>query len=327
MTQTLLAADNLVKTFSVGGGLFGASDSLHALSDVSFTLDAGETLAVVGESGCGKSTLARCLVGLIDLTGGALVVDGRDSREFLAQDFLGFHRFIQIVFQDPQASLNPRRTIQQSVADALRLHRICARKDERANVAQLLERVGLSGDYLDRYPHELSGGQRQRACIARALAVEPKVLVCDEPVSALDVSTQAQIINLLKDIQSRFGIAYLFISHNLNLVEHISDRIAVMYLGQIVEIGTAATLRRTLLHPYARALFAATPIIGRDAGERAPSLLAGDVPSPLRPPSGCRFRTRCSFATDLCATQPPVLRQVDGRMVRCHYAEEIEVAR
>jgi oligopeptide/dipeptide ABC transporter ATP-binding protein len=326
MTEPLLVARDLVKTFSAGGGWFGASETVQALSGVSLDLAPGETLAIVGESGCGKSALARCLIGLTDLTDGELTVGGEDSRVFIKRDALAFHRFIQIVFQDPYASLNPRRTIQQSIADALRLHRMCKQNEERARVADLLSRVGLSADYLERYPHELSGGQRQRACIARALAVEPKVLVCDEPVSALDVSIQAQIINLLKDIQRRSGLAYIFISHNINLVRHISDRIAVMYLGQIVELGTTEALRNNLLHPYSRALFAATPVIGRSVDERAPNLLTGDVPSPLHPPSGCRFRTRCSFATNRCAAELPSLRQVAGRMVRCHYAEEIDVA-
>jgi oligopeptide/dipeptide ABC transporter ATP-binding protein len=323
MTKPLLVARDLVKTFSVGGGWLGGSETVHALSGVSFDVAPGETLAIVGESGCGKSTLARCLIGLTDLTEGSLIVSGKDSRAFIREDALAFHRFIQIVFQDPYASLNPRRTIEQSTADALRLHRMCRRAEERTRVADLLSRVGLSADYLERYPHELSGGQRQRACIARALAVEPKVLVCDEPVSALDVSIQAQIINLLKDIQRRSGLAYLFISHNLNLVRHISDRIAVMYLGQIVEIGTADALGRKPLHPYSHALFAATPVIGRRADERRPNLLTGDIPSPLHPPSGCRFRTRCRFATELCATEAPHLREVADRMVRCHFAEEI----
>jgi oligopeptide transport system ATP-binding protein len=324
MTATpLLVARDLVRTFPVGGGWFGTPDVVHALSGVSLEVAPGETLAIVGESGCGKSTLARCLIGLTDLTDGELIVDGLESRAFIRRDALAYHRFIQIVFQDPYASLNPRRTIQQSIADALRLHRMCKRSEERARVTALLAQVGLSDDYLGRYPHELSGGQRQRACIARALAVEPRVLVCDEPVSALDVSIQAQIINLLKDIQRRSGLAYVFISHNLNLVLHISDRIAVMYLGQIVEIGTARTLRDRMLHPYSRALFAATPVIGRGADERLPTLLRGDVPSPIHPPTGCRFRTRCDFATELCATEPPQLRQIADRMVRCHYAEDM----
>jgi oligopeptide/dipeptide ABC transporter ATP-binding protein len=321
VTAPILAARDLRKSFSVGGGWFGTSDQLHALSDVSFDLHPGETLAVVGESGCGKSTLARCLTGLMDLTSGSFVVAGRDGRTFIREDALQFHQVVQIVFQDPYASLNPRRTVRQSIADALRLHRKCKRSDERTRVTDLLLQVGLSGDYLERYPHELSGGQRQRVCIARAIAVEPKVLVCDEPVSALDVSIQAQIINLLKEIQRRFGIAYVFISHNLALVQQISDRIAVMYLGEVVEIGAAATMRRTFLHPYSRALFAATPVIGRRLEDRARIPLTGDVPSPLHPPSGCHFRTRCPFAAARCGEEKPELREVSGRLVRCHFAE------
>jgi oligopeptide/dipeptide ABC transporter ATP-binding protein len=320
VTEPILTARELRKSFSIGGSWFGKPDQLHALSNVSFDLFPRETLAIVGESGCGKSTLARCLAGLADLTSGSFVVAGRDGRAFIRDDALRFHRAVQIVFQDPHASLNPRRTVRQSIADGLRLHRICERSEEPARVTDLLLQVGLSADYLERYPHELSGGQRQRVCIARALAVDPKVLVCDEPVSALDVLIQAQIINLLKDIQRRLSIAYIFISHNLALVRQISDRIAVMYLGEIVEIGTAAVMRGTLLHPYSRALFAATPVIGsREADRTRP--LTGDVPSPLHPPSGCHFRTRCQLADARCKEQKPELREVSGRLVRCHFAE------
>ena len=323
MTEPILAARDLRKSFNVGGGWFGAPDQLHALSDVSFDLYPGETLAVVGESGCGKSTLARCLAGLMDPTAGSFAVAGSDSRAFIRDDALAFHRAVQIVFQVPYARLNPRRTVRASIADALRLHRMCKREEQKSRVTDLLVQVGLSVDYLDRYPHELSGGQRQRVCIARALAVEPKILVCDEPVSALDVSIQAQIINLLKDIQRRLGIAYVFISHNLALVRQISDRIAVMYLGEIVEIGTAAAMRRTFLHPYSRALFAATPVIGSSHEDRIRIPLTGDVPSPLHPPSGCHFRTRCRFAAARCAEEKPALREVCGRLVRCHFAEVV----
>ena len=321
MTEPVLAAHNLRKSFSVGGSWLGRSDELHALSDVSFDLFPGETLAVVGESGCGKSTLARCLAGLMEPTAGTFAIAGSDARTFIREDALRFHRAVQIVFQDPYASLNPRRTVRQSIADGLRLHRMCERGEQTARVTELLLQVGLSADYLGRYPHELSGGQRQRVCIARALAVEPKILVCDEPVSALDVSIQAQIVNLLKDIQRRLGIAYIFITHNLALVGQISDRIAVMYLGEIVEIGSAAAMRRTFLHPYSRALFAATPTIGSREEDRIRAPLSGDVPSPLHPPSGCRFRTRCAFATARCAEEKPELREASGRLVRCHFAE------
>jgi oligopeptide/dipeptide ABC transporter ATP-binding protein len=326
MTEPILAAKDLRKSFNVGGGWFGAPDQLQALSDVSFDLYPGETLAVVGESGCGKSTLARCLTGLMEVTSGSFTVTGADGRAFIRDDALRFHRAVQIVFQDPYASLNPRHTVRRSIADPLRLHRMCERAEERTRVTDLLEQVGLSADYLDRYPHELSGGQRQRVCIARALAVEPKILVCDEPVSALDVSIQAQIINLLKDIQQRRGIAYVFISHNLALVRQISDRIAVMYLGEIVEMGAAADMRRALLHPYSRALFAATPVIGSRHEDRMRVALTGEVPSPLHPPSGCHFRTRCPFAAPRCAEEKPRLREVLGRLARCHFAEAVSAS-
>jgi oligopeptide/dipeptide ABC transporter ATP-binding protein len=297
MTAPLLRAQNLVKEFRTGGAFTRGAGTVHALSDVSFEIEPGETLAV----------------------------DGEDAHALLRAEPLRFRRMIQIVFQDPYASLNPRRTIQQSIGDALRLHRLCAPKAQRAAVTGLLERVGLSADYLGRYPHELSGGQRQRVAIARALAVQPRLMVCDEPVSALDVSIQAQIINLLKEIQKALGVAYLFISHNLALVRHISDRIAVMYLGQIVEIGPASEMRRNLLHPYSRALFAATPEIGRDKTKVAPTL-RGDVPSPINPPSGCRFHTRCPIAQARCAQERPELRALDGRLVRCHFAEQMLTA-
>ncbi len=322
MTAPLLRARNLVKEFRAASAWTRHARVVHALSDVSFDIEAGETLAVVGESGCGKSTLARCVTALNDLTSGTLLVEGKDAHALLRAEPLRFRQTIQIVFQDPYASLNPRRTVEQSVGDALRLHRICTPAAQRASVAALLERVGLSADYLRRYPHELSGGQRQRVAIARALAVQPRLVVCDEPVSALDVSIQAQIINLLKEIQKALGVAYLFISHNLALVRHISDRIAVMYLGEIVEIGPADAMRRKLLHPYSRALFAATPEVGRDRAAAAP-MLHGDVPSPIDLPSGCRFHTRCPIARPRCTHEPPELRHLDGRDVRCHFAEEM----
>jgi len=322
MSDALLEAHDLVKQFRVGGGMAFTPRHVHALSGVSLSLRAGETLAVVGESGCGKTTLARCLIGLLEPTSGTIRAAGEDAAALLKRDPLRFRRFAQIVFQDPYASLNPRRTVYQTIGDGLRIHAICPRGERRGRAAALLARVGLSGDYLDRYPHELSGGQRQRVAIARALAVEPSVIVCDEPVSALDVSIQAQVINLLRDLQRDTGVAYLFISHNLALVRHIADRIAVMYLGQIVETGSIAEFRRRLAHPYSRALFAAAPEIGRDRAA-APALLAGDVPSPIDPPSGCRFHTRCPYAEARCAAEEPALREVDGRQVRCHLAERI----
>lgn len=321
--KTMLEARDLTKHFYSGGGLLQRAQVVHALSGVSFTLGEGETLAIVGESGCGKSTLARCLTGLSEPTGGTLALEDEDVPTMLARNPQKFRRAVQIVFQDPYASLNPRRTVLATISDALRLHKVCAHSQQREKTTELLAQVGLSAEYLYRYPHELSGGQRQRVAIARALAVGPKIVVCDEPVSALDVSIQAQIINLLKRLQSSLGIAYVFISHNLSLVRHISDRIAVMYLGQIVEMGATETLGTVLLHPYSRALFAATPEIGRDPASRPERLLTGEVPSPLDPPSGCRFRTRCPLAAPRCAEQPPDLRMVAGRSVRCHFAERM----
>jgi oligopeptide/dipeptide ABC transporter ATP-binding protein len=318
----VLEARNLVKEYRVGSAL-GGGRTVFALSGVDLAVKPGETLAIVGESGCGKSTLARCLTGLHEPTSGYVLLDGADAQALLKRDAGRFRRAVQIVFQDPYASLNPRRTIGQSIDDGLRLHKLCARSERRGRVGELLSRVGLSDDYIDRYPHELSGGQRQRVAIARALAVAPRLIICDEPVSALDVSVQAQIINLLNDLQEQSGVAYVFISHNLALVRHISDRIAVMYLGQIVEIGDAAALGQTLVHPYSRALFGASPEIGRDRNAARAKPLEGDVPSPLDPPTGCRFHTRCPFAQERCTKDMPSLRQVAGRDVRCHRAEEM----
>lgn len=317
----LLEARGLVKEFPVGSSLFGSQKIVHALSGVDLGVAAGETLAVVGESGCGKSTLARCLTGLIPPTAGMVALEGEDVAGMLASGSGRFRRAVQIVFQDPYASLNPRRTVGDTVMDGLRLHAICPRGERRERAAALLAQVGLSGDYLVRHPHELSGGQRQRVAIARALAVGPRVLVCDEPVSALDVSVQAQVVNLLRDLQAALGVAYVFISHNLALVRHISDRIAVMYLGQVVETGSTAAFRRRLSHPYSRALFDAAPEVGRPRADARPPALEGDVPSPLAPPSGCRFRTRCPIAQARCAQEPPELRMVGDREVRCHFAE------
>jgi oligopeptide transport system ATP-binding protein len=323
MSAALLQARDVAKRYAVPGA---GKRVVHALSGVSLEIFANETLAVVGESGCGKTTLARCLIGLIEPSDGEIFVGADKSRDLLKRDPQRFHRYVQIVFQDPYASLNPRRTIYQSVSDGLRLHRLCARAERRGRVAALLQKVGLGPDYLDRYPHELSGGQRQRAAIARALAVQPAIVICDEPVSALDVSVQAQVINLLKDLQRELGVAYLFISHNLALVRRISDRIAVMYLGQIVEIGSVAEFRAKLFHPYTQALFAAAPIIGREPRGESRAHLGGEVPSPIDPPSGCRFHTRCPHKRDRCAAEMPDLREVAGRFVRCHFAEDVAAA-
>ncbi|ROP81380.1 peptide/nickel transport system ATP-binding protein/dipeptide transport system ATP-binding protein [Stella humosa] len=327
MTAPVLEARDLAKRFPIAGGMGRSGRVVHALNGVSLAVEAGETLAVVGESGCGKSTLANCLTGLMPPSAGSFLLQGEDATAMLRQDPMRFRRSVQIVFQDPYASLNPRRRIADTVGDALRIHGLGPRRDRRGRVAELLAEVGLAEEHLDRYPHELSGGQRQRVAIARALAVEPVVVICDEPVSALDVSIQAQVINLLRDVQRRRGVAYLFISHNLALVRHIARRIAVMYLGEVVEIGSTAALNRRMLHPYSRALFAAAPEIGRaaDAPGRPPPL-SGDVPSPIDPPPGCRFHTRCPHTQARCKVEAPALRPVDDRLVRCHFAEEIAEA-
>lgn len=317
----VLQVENLVKHFPVGGGLFGRGDAVHALDGVSLDLHRGETLALVGESGCGKSTLARCIVRIEDPGSGSIRLLGNDITRLSGRALRPHRRAMQIVFQDPYASLNPRWPIGNLLYDPMRLHGIAPRRDRRRIAGELLERVGLDAEYLDRYPHELSGGQRQRVAIARALSVRPEVIVCDEPVSALDVSIQAQVINLLKRLQREMGLAYLFISHDLSLVRHIADRIAVMYLGQIVEQAPIADMRRSLMHPYSRALFSAAPNADPDAARnRQRIVLKGDVPSPVNPPAGCRFAGRCPWRQDICTTTPPELRPVEGRQVRCHFA-------
>jgi oligopeptide/dipeptide ABC transporter ATP-binding protein len=325
--EPVLEVENLVKHYPVGGGPFAPRKVVHALDGVSLRVARGETLAIVGESGCGKSTLARCLMRLEDPTGGTIRLDGTDITHLDANALRPLRRRIQIVFQDPYASLNPRWSIGTLMTDPLRLHTKLSRGDRRRRAAELLAIVGLGEEFMERYPHELSGGQRQRVAIARALAVEPDVIVCDEPVSALDVSIQAQVINLLMRLRQQFGIALVFISHDLSLVKHIADRIAVMYLGQVVELADAARMRDGATHPYSRALFAAAPTVDPDPGALREAPIGGDVPSPLDPPSGCRFHTRCAFARKDCAATAPPLRAVEGRAVRCHYAGEIDFAR
>ncbi|GAB5373926.1 MAG: peptide ABC transporter ATP-binding protein [Acuticoccus sp.] len=322
MTTPVLETRNLVKHYPTGHG-FGHHPMVQALNGVSLTLQPAEMLAIVGESGCGKSTLGRTVTRLEDPTSGELLIDGTSADTMLAKEPMAFRRTVQMVFQDPFSSVNPRRKIGTTIADGLRLHRIAPRGERRDRVADLLATVGLSADYLERYPHELSGGQRQRVAIARALAVEPRVIVCDEPVSALDVSIQAQVMNLLIELQRERGVAYLFISHDLALVLHTAHRIAVMYLGKVVEEGRTETLRRRLAHPYSRSLFAAAPRIGKSAAPA--TLVEGDVPSPIDPPSGCHFHPRCPFAVERCRKESPEPRDFDGGRVACHRAEEIAV--
>ena len=320
MSEPLLHVRNLVKHFPVRGGLLQRTvDRVHAVDGVSFEIAAGETLGLVGESGCGKSTTGRCILRLIEPTSGEVHFDGKDVMALNARGLREIARGMQIIFQDPFASLNPRMTVGAIVGEALTIHKLARNVREHDDrVVNLLETVGLHAEHRRRYPHEFSGGQRQRIGIARALAVSPRLIVCDEPVSALDVSIQAQVINLLEDLQRQFGLAYLFIAHDLSVVEHISRRVAVMYLGRIVEIASAHDLYTAPKHPYTEALLSAVPIPD-PAVKRRRIVLQGDVPNPVNPPAGCHFHPRCPHVMERCRTQAPLLREIaPGRMAACH---------
>jgi oligopeptide transport system ATP-binding protein len=321
MNAPLLRVQNLVKHFPIKGGLLGRTvDHVHAVDGVSFDLAAGETLGVVGESGCGKSTTGRCILRLIEPTSGEVWFNGRNVTTANKTELRALARDMQIIFQDPYASLNPRMTVGAIVGEALTIHKLAkTAREHEERVVQLLETVGLNADHMRRYPHEFSGGQRQRIGIARALAVSPKLIVCDEAVSALDVSIQAQVINLLEDLREQFKLTYIFIAHDLSVVEHISHRVAVMYLGRIVEIAPAKALYTEPRHPYTEALLAAVPIPDPSI-KRTRVHLQGDVPSPIHPPPGCHFHTRCPIAQKgLCDKEKPVLKTVgEGHAVACH---------
>jgi len=316
--MALLEIRNLKKYFPVRGGLFGRTrEQVKAIDGVSLDIAQGETLGLVGESGCGKTTLGRCVVRLVAPTAGSIVFEGRDLATLPAAAMRETRRKLQIIFQDPYASLDPRMRIGRIIGEGLSIHRLASRRERKAKVRQLLVRVGLREDYDDRYPHEFSGGQRQRIGIARALAVNARFIVADEAVSALDVSIQVQILNMLLDLQQELGLTYLFISHDLRVVQHVSDRVAVMYLGKIVEVAPAGRLHLEARHPYTRALLSAVPLPGR-RGERI--VLQGDVPSPIHPPSGCSFHPRCPLAQKRCAIEEPRL-EFDGKHgVACHVA-------
>ena len=322
MSAPLLEVKNLVKHFPVKGGLLGRErGQVKAVDGVSFSIDAGQTLGVVGESGCGKSTTGRCILRLIEPTSGQVLFEGRDVTAMGRHELRGMARHMQIIFQDPYASLNPRMTVGAIVGEALTIHKLAANaRAYEERIVDLLETVGLAADHMRRFPHEFSGGQRQRIGIARALAVSPKLLVCDEAVSALDVSIQAQVINLLEDLQAKFNLTYMFIAHDLSVVEHISQRVAVMYLGRVVEIASAKDLYTNPRHPYTEALLSAVPIPDPTV-RRKRIMLSGDVPSPLNPPTGCHFHTRCPIADKkICTTvAPPLKASADGHWVACHF--------
>ena len=325
-----LQAVDLVKHFSTGSsGVLGRATSIvQAVDGVSFTLPTGKTLGIVGESGCGKSTLARLVTRLIDPSAGSVILDGVDITTLSGKSLREMRRKLQMIFQDPYSSLNPRHSIGQIIGDPMRIQGIVTKSGEKAEVQDLMQRVGLNPEHYNRYPHEFSGGQRQRIGIARALSLRPSVIVADEPVSALDVSIQAQILNLLENLQKDLGLSFVFIAHDLSVVRHIADQVAVMYLGKIVEVGDSATVYNRPAHPYTKALLSAVPVANpslRNSDKRI--RLVGDVPSPIDPPSGCRFRTRCWKATDLCASvEPPLQADAAGRAVACHFPEEAPVA-
>jgi oligopeptide transport system ATP-binding protein len=324
----ILEVEHLVKHFPIKSGIFFDREvaSVKAVDDVSFTLHEGETLGLVGESGCGKSTLCRTAIQLLEPTSGSVKYRGKELVGLSRRNLRPVRREIQMIFQDPYASLNPRKRVGQIIGDPLQLHGLASGTQLRREVQQLMDRVGLQAEHYNRYPHEFSGGQRQRIGIARALALRPKLIIADEPVSALDVSIQAQIINLLEDLQDEFGLSYIFVAHDLGVVRHVSDRIAVMYLGKVVERSPAPVLYERPIHPYSVALLSAVPIPDPKANAaRTPIVLEGDVPSPVDPPSACRFHTRCPWATDVCSQdEPPLADYGSGQAAACHHPRNVD---
>jgi oligopeptide transport system ATP-binding protein len=321
--RPLLEVEHLVKHFPIKSGILIDREigRVRAVDDVSFAVAEGETLGLVGESGCGKSTLSRSILQLLEPTSGSVRFDGREIVGVKGKELRGLRRQMQMIFQDPYASLNPRKRVSQIVGDPLSLHGVASGEELRQSVRELLDRVGLNPEHYNRYPHEFSGGQRQRIGIARALALRPKLIVADEPVSALDVSIQAQIINLLEDLQGEFGLTYIFVAHDLGVIRHVSDRIAVMYLGKIVEIGPAEEVYSNPIHPYTLTLLSAIPIPDpRENANRNPVVAEGDVPSPANPPAACRFHTRCPYATEICSeVEPELIHHGGGHWAACHH--------
>ncbi len=318
MSAALLRVRELRKYFPVRGGFMGKRAYVHAVEGVDLDIQKGETVGLVGESGCGKSTLGRLILRLIEADAGQIEFMGEDVRALERRGLRALRRHMQIIFQDPYASLNPRMTVGEAIGEGLHIHRLVKASERQQRVAELLEIVGMNAAHASRYPHEFSGGQRQRVGIARALALEPQLIVADEPVSSLDVSIQAQILNLLLELQQRFGLAYLFISHDLRVVRHLSDRVAVMYLGRIVEWAPAEELYREAQHPYTQALLSAVPEPGR---QQQRVMLEGDVPSPISPPAGCPFHPRCPLAVEVCSREQPQLREVKSQhFSACHLA-------
>jgi len=325
----LLEVEDVRKYFPIKKGVLQREVArVHAVDGVSLDVYPGETLGLVGESGCGKSTLGRCIVRLLEPTAGDVVFDGRSIGKLGARSLRPLRRQMQMVFQDPYASLNPRKRVGTIVGDPLKIHGLGDRKERKKQVEELLETVGLSPEHYNRFPHEFSGGQRQRIGVARALALRPKLIVADEPVSALDVSIQAQMVNLLEELQDDFGLTYLFIAHDLGVVRHVSDRIAVMYLGKLVELSPAEELYTRPIMPYTEALLSAVPIPDPDLSEKRERIvLEGDVPSPIHPPSGCRFHPRCRYATEVCSQiEPPLVDYGNGHLAACHHPLSVDKA-
>lgn len=318
--KRLIEVEGLKKYFNVGNKAV-----LKAVDDINFYINEGETLGLVGESGCGKSTAGRTIIKLYEPTAGKIIFNGEDISKLRGKNIRGYTKKAQMIFQDPYASLNPRMTVGDIIGEGIDIHKLYTGKDRTDKIYEMLHTVGLNHEHASRFPHEFSGGQRQRIGIARALAIEPKFIVCDEPISALDVSIQAQVINLLMKLQSQKNLTYLFIAHDLSMVKHISDRVVVMYLGSMMELAKSSELYSNPLHPYTQALMSAIPISDPDIEKRRERIiLQGDVPSPINPPSGCKFRTRCKYAKDICANEIPKFREVEsGHYVACHFAGEV----